>query len=161
MAIKISLGIDKAQQNNKLFYASRIIKPNPNEKINLQCNFSYLSCAHIILSGGPSSVPAFFLFKGWTISFLRIFREYRALTILEVKNLRNVKPLTRQIRLTLKLTRPQGSESFIARKHYWVFWVSNICSLGFPSVGLLIMGGGSDLLHFTFWPGVKRPHQTK
>ena len=32
MAIKISYGIYKAQQNYKRFYASRIIKPNPNEQ---------------------------------------------------------------------------------------------------------------------------------
>ena len=105
--------------------------------INRLCKFSYLSCANIILSGGPSSAPAFFLFQGCKTSFLRNFRESIGWTILEVKNLQNLK--SPQAPQTLKLTRTRGSESFIT-KYYRVYWASNFCTLGLYPVGLGIMG---------------------
>ena len=42
-------------------------------KINRLCNFSYLSCADIILSRGPSSAPAFFLFQGCAKEYVVCF----------------------------------------------------------------------------------------
>ena len=129
-------------------------------KINCLCNFSYLSCADITLSEAPSSAPAFFLFEGCKTSFVRNFRESRVWTILEVKNLRNVKSPPLQVPQTLKLARTRGSESFITRKCYRVYWTTNICVFGFSPIGLRIMGGVLYLLNFRFWPGVKRPNET-
>ena len=61
----------KQRKTKKDFMRQGSLFQTLTSKINRLCNFSYLSCVDIILSGGPSSATAFFISRvEYLVNFL-------------------------------------------------------------------------------------------